>query len=345
MLKEKFEQRVVFIVGNSRSGTTMMMRVMNNHSELHSINEPHFFEKIWTPKDEGKRVSREEAFEVFASLFTCQRAGFFEPVRKHVHKYKDEINTLIERIGDDLTRLHIYNEFLENEATSHEKITPCEKTPQNVYYLKEIFRHFPNARIINMVRDPRAIMLSQKRKWLRRSLGASFMTRREVLRLRINYHPYAVSKLWKGAITASEPFQKDERVFTVRFEDVVDSPKETMSSICEFLSIPFEEDMLMVPHSGSSSESDSSDKKGLRKTRIDGWLANGLTKTEIQICQNTCGPLMKKYGYDLVDIKANPVELAWRYAYFPPKMLAALIINLPRKRNIIDTIRRRLKNQ
>jgi len=333
---------LIFIVGNSRSGTTMMMRIMNNHSMIHSINEPHFFEKMWTPKDDGKRISRDVAFDLYAKLFTCQRAGFFEEVEKHVAKYTEEINELIPKLGDHPTRMAVYTSFLKYETKVNGKTIPCEKTPQNVFYLKEILEKYPNARIINMVRDPRAVMLSQKRKWKRRALGADFMTKKETLRLQINYHPLAVSKLWNAAISAAKPFESEPRFKTVRFEDILQQPEETVKAICEFANFPYESEMLQVPHAGSSSEADKKSELGIRKTRAKGWLEKGLTKTEIVICQSTCGELMDEFQYESIDVKVNPLELAWKYLIFPFKMVLALLINLNRMRSIGDTLKRRL---
>ncbi|MFT6996704.1 MAG: hypothetical protein ACJAQ4_000447 [Cryomorphaceae bacterium] len=333
---------VVFIVGNSRSGTTMMMRIMNNHSMVHSINEPHFFEKMWTPKDDGIPINSKVAFDLYAKLFTCQRAGFFEPVEKHVASYKAEIDQLVAQLSESPSRLAVYSSFLKYETEVNGKAIPCEKTPQNVFYLKEILDKFPKARIINMVRDPRAVMLSQKRKWKRRALGADFMTKKETLRLQINYHPLAVSKLWNAAISAAKPFANEPRFMTVRFEDILQKPDGTVKSICEFADFPFEPEMLQVPHAGSSSEADKKSELGIRKTRAKGWLEKGLTKTEIQICQKICAKLMVEYDYKLIEVKVNPIELAWKYLIFPFKMILALLINLNRMRSIGDTLKRRL---
>jgi hypothetical protein len=185
-------------------------------------------------------------------------------------------------------------------------------------------------------------MLSQKRKWKRRSLGADFMTKKETLRLQINYHPLAVSKLWNAAISAAKPFEGEPRFKTVRFEDILQSPEETVKSICEFANFPFEPEMLQVPHAGSSSEADKKSELGIRKTRAKGWLEKGLTKTEIQICQKTCGNLMSEFRYTPIEVSVNPIELAWKYLIFPFKMVLALLINLNRMRSIGDTLKRRL---
>jgi hypothetical protein len=339
---ERFDNPKIFVVGNSRSGTTMMMRILNNHSMVHCINESHFFEKYWSPKDEGAILSEAEARDLLARMYTRQRAGFFERVEKHGHKYATAIDELLKVLNGPPTRARLYHKFLEKETALAGKRIPCEKTPHNVYYLSEIFGYFPNIKVINMVRDPRAIMLSQKRKWKRRSLGADFMTKREVMRLRINYHPLAVSRLWKAAIGAGKKHSSDPRVHTVRFEDILEDAESTVRTICSFAEIPFEPKMLEVPHAGSSSEADKKSDLGIRKTRAKGWLEKGLTSTEIKICQTTCKALMQEYGYEMIPVKANLIELGWSYLIFPFKMALALAVNLNRIRGLADTLKRRL---
>ncbi|MEZ5023384.1 MAG: sulfotransferase [Chitinophagales bacterium] len=56
----------------------------------------------------------------------------------------------------------VYTQMIFRETALQNKQFPCEKTPQNVFYLKEILDIYPNGRVINMIRDPRAVMLSQK---------------------------------------------------------------------------------------------------------------------------------------------------------------------------------------
>ena len=38
----------IFVVGSSRSGTTMMGRILGNHSDVFTFKELHFFGTIWT---------------------------------------------------------------------------------------------------------------------------------------------------------------------------------------------------------------------------------------------------------------------------------------------------------
>lgn len=334
--------KTIFITGNSRSGTTMMMRIMDNHSQVHSINEPHFFEKMWTPADQDKQVSTEEAEQLLLKLIVGQREGFFAAVEKYRTKYLSEVKQIVNQHLQKATRLQVYQTFLDYETRLNGKSIPCEKTPQNVFYQKEILENFPGGVIINMVRDPRGVMLSQKRKWKRKFLGADFLTYREILRLRINYHPLTISKLWNAAVSAGSQFQNHERVIIVRFEDLVKDPQQVVKEVCERVEIPFEEKMLLIPHAGSSSEADNKESLGIKSSRAAGWKEKGLTDTEVRICQRQCAEYMQQYRYEFADVSNNMLNYIWQHLIFPPKVFLALLVNLGRMRNIGDTLRRRL---
>jgi hypothetical protein len=84
-----FQDKIIFIVGNSRSGTTMMLRIFNNHPKLMVLNELHFFEQLWAPEDKGKAISKEQAVELgievnahAASRLYDARSGFYEVYKR-----------------------------------------------------------------------------------------------------------------------------------------------------------------------------------------------------------------------------------------------------------------------
>ncbi len=334
----------LFIVGNSRSGTTMMMRIMDRHPQVHSINEPHFFETMWSPSDQGKTISKTDAKELYTKLFTRQRAGFFESVEEHGHLYSKEIEALLDGWPSErpLTRIQIYGSFLDYEPHTHGKEKACEKTPQNVFYIKEILESFPEARILHMVRDPRATMLSQKNKWKRKDLGATFMTKKEVLRLRMNYHPITMSKLWNAAVQAGHHYSINPAVLEVRFEDLIQHPQDKVRLICEHFGLEFDETMLEIAQAGSSLEADNTADKGIRKKPSRTWKEKGLSDVEVWQCQRICQDYMTKFSYAPVDVRPSSVAILVSYLSFPVKLVGALLFNLNRMRSIVDTIKRRM---
>jgi omega-hydroxy-beta-dihydromenaquinone-9 sulfotransferase len=334
-------QPCFFIVGNSRSGTTMMLRILNNHPHVFVLNELHFFEQLWAPGDQNKELSREQAIDLAARLYFVQKEGYTGEM--DAGKYRFDAAVLIEKMGRATYLPHkVYAALMQQTAEDEGKSIPCEKTPQNVFYIAEILELFPNARIINMVRDPRAILLSQKRKWLRRKMGASFITKKEARRLRINYHPYTLSKLWNAAIVAAQAFQDHEQVVSVRFEDILEHPAETMQKICRHLGIPYHPEMLDIPQASSSNEADSQET-GIKKERAGNWKNGGLSPEEIKICELTSGHYFESYGYEKMNPSANPILLVGWYLLFPLKLALALLLNLNRMKSIGETLKRRLR--
>lgn len=331
----------IFVVGNSRSGTTMMGRILNNHGQVHTFPELHFFEQMWSGKDKDKILSGAEAVKLAARLLNISAAGYF--AKMEPEKYLEEAGRIIREIPEQAcTSLRIFAAVIQHEALRHGKQFPCDQTPQNVFYISEVLESFPDSYFINMVRDPRDVLLSQKRKWKRRFLGGSHATWYETIRAWTNYHPLTISKLWNSAMRARDN-AKDRRVMSVQFESLLKDPDKVIESICFFLQLPFSSHLKDVPQVGSSSGMDKKDVKGINADRSQSWSKGGLSATEIWFCQRTCGHYMRESGYELVMVAANPIIILFYYLIFPVKLGFAFFLNLHRMKNIVETVKKRLK--
>ncbi len=330
----------IFIVGNSRSGTTMMLRVMNNHSQVHAINEPHFYGTHWAPADDGRPMDRPVAEKLLERLITRQRDGFFATVVPG--KYGPDAQAIASRLPHHADRKDIYAAFMAHEAAQAGKSVVCEKTPQNIFYIAELKRHFPGCKVVVMYRDPRAVLFSQKRKWMRKELGMTGMPDREVRRLRMNYHPYTISRLWNASFDAAQAYRNDADVVHVRFEDLTARPEETMRALCRAVGLEYEPSMLLVPHAGSSNAMDDHTKKGIRTDRGDSW-KKGLEPAEVAICQRTSGSRMRRLDYVNVPVRPSALGMLALWASFPFKLAGAFMLNLHRMRDLASTVGRRLR--
>ena len=337
------DDKLVFIVGNSRSGTTMMMRIMKKHSEIHSLNEIHFFEKFWSTADRERPVEEEEAVWLASRLLFIDRYNVLEDFK--FEEFEAEARTMLSRVEKNpLYRQDIYHAMLNYRTQKEGKTIACEKTPQNLFYVKDLLEMYPNCLIINMVRDPRGVLLSQKKKWMRKDSKDSYIKdhKKEVRRLKMNYHPITISKLWNSAIQTSEKFESDPRVMTLRFEDITNQPEVELNKVTDFLGLPYEVSMLNVEYNGSSTELRKGEKQfGIRKTTTQSW-RKGLTKAEIFICQWITGKYYGKYGYEKVPVGFNPFAFIYHLVSFPVKLAGSLMLNLNRMRNISEAIKRRL---
>lgn len=334
-------ETIIFIVGNSRSGTTMMRRVFGRHPEIFMLEELHFFEQLWSSADKEKVLGVPEAANLASKLMFIQRDGYLTEM--NAEKHYEEAMKMVSAMEAALYPHEVLRAFLHHETKKGGRSIPCEKTPQDVFYIKEILELFPEARIINMVRDPRGVMLSQKRKWQRRNMGAGFMIKKEQRRLRINYHPITISKLWNASQRAALPFVEFERVQTVIFEDLVNEGERVVKDLCEFIGISFTPKMLQIPQVGSSNEADKPDSFGIKTERAGNWEKGGLNKGEVWFCQKICREYMESYGYSIKPVKPGIWYRLWYNLSFPFKVMLALLFNLHRMKNVGEAIRRRLR--
>ena len=167
-------------------------------------------------------------------------------------------------------------------------------TPTNVYYLDKILESFDQVKVINMVRDPRDVLLSQKNKWKRKFLGANQIPFLELLRARFNYHPYTISKMWNTAVKRGR--LKHQNVQTIRFEDLLQYPEKTIRDLCQFIGLSFESNMLQVANIGSSSKQDQ-DLDAIDSSKVFKWKKGGLTKAEIIISEKVNREIINRLGY------------------------------------------------
>jgi hypothetical protein len=208
----------IFVVGNSRSGTTMMGRILNNHQDIFTFKELHFFGQLWSEKDKEQKINKIESIKLFSKLLCIQKFGIFQ--QDNPSQFDEVSKSVLEQ--DTYTRIKIFNLFLKYSVGQNNSSISCNQTPRDVSYINEILENFPDAKIINMMRDPRDILLSQKNKWKRRYLGASSIPFREAVRSYFNYHPITISKIWNTSVSAALS-KNSNNIISIQFENLVEN--------------------------------------------------------------------------------------------------------------------------
>lgn len=336
----------IFVVGNSRSGTTIMARLLGKSRFVHTFHEIHFFEMLWNPDARLTILDKEDAEVLLSSLLSIERDDFYG--KRDIDKYLQEARVFLSTLKDDITAPMLFEKFLAYETEKNAKRIACEQTPRNVFYIREILNYYTDAVIINMVRDPRSVLLSQKNKWRIRSLGASNFPISEVVRSWFNYHPVTTSLLWNSSINAARTFEKNPRVLTVKFEDFVSHPESVVRRVCSFVGVEFESCMLDIPRieGGTSSfyRIDQLQGVGIDKAAADRWTRGGLNAGELFLCQKITKKNMDYFGYEATGLN---LPLSWLRAILyvatmPLQLINSIILNFHRHRNLLSAIKRRL---
>jgi hypothetical protein len=176
-----------------------------------------------------------------------------------------------------------------------------EKTPIHIHYLPTLLEWFPNARFVHMLRDPRAIFLSQCRK---KSTSANVsQTHRPFRGTRLTYEAYlslGIAIHWLRVVQLHEQYQRryPGRYCLVRFEDMITDPATHLGKLCDFLGIELTEPMLQRRIVNSSFSATEPNKMGFNSTAIDRWRkhVHPLTQKWLAI---VCRPHLLAFGYPL----------------------------------------------
>ena len=325
----------IFVVGSSRSGTTMMGRILDNHKDIFTFNELHFFGTIWT-NTSNQELSKLEQVNLLSRLFCIEENGLFR--QDSIADFNDKAKSLL---SDNIKNpLEVYALFLNTITLENSASISCEQTPKNMYYLEEILSHFPNAKVINLVRDQRDVLLSQKNKWKRKFLGASAIPLSESIRSFVNYHPLLMSKVWASSLQHTKKYKNHNRVKIVKFEELVSNSEETIKKVCSFLDIDFQEEMLSIPVIGSSTEADSK-LRHIDSSKIAKWEKGGLSNAEIYLSQIMSADMMRLFHYDLKKFKFPPILIVCYLLTLPIKVGMAFFLNLHRMGNVLEVIKKR----
>lgn len=332
---------MIFIVGNSRSGTTMLGRAFGLHSQVHTFKELQFFENVVGEYEmrPGATLPETRLVEIGARLLTSIRMGVFETNCSDT--IREETRDLIKKQGitDAMT---LYAHMLQAETQSAGKAIPCEQTPRYLFDTKAILASFPDARFIHIYRDPRAVLLSQKNRWRRGFLAKTRMPLVWIMRSWSNYHPYLTSRVWKSSMTKGRELCSDPRFVEVAYESLLQNSQVEMQRLCDHAGIAFEPTMLAVQQIGSSSHRDRESSQGFDASRTHAWREGGLTRSEIGICEQTAGATMENRGYTRSGINASFLGKGMLWATLIPKGILAVVLNFRRFRSLGTSILRRL---
>jgi len=128
------------------------------------------------------------------------------------------------------------NVLMQTFAAREGKPRWGEKTPAHIHRLREILSAFPKARIIHIVRDPRAVVVSAIE-----AFHCNRFTDKEV---------YCLVRYWMRCVKAPDKRHElnESNYLLVKYEDLVSRPEKTLKRVCKFLELEFVPDMIAFYH-------------------------------------------------------------------------------------------------
>jgi hypothetical protein len=210
-----------FVLGAARSGTTMLRLMLNRHSRLAIPFESQFLRQIFAELPANRPLTPPEA-ACFADLVINEknfRAWHLTPA---------QVREEIERRAPAPLAVLVDALFLMEIAGSG-KPRWGDKTPH--YYLcwQQLMGLFPGSKVIHIVRDGRDVSRSlAKVGWH----GPTECDRARYWSQRVEFALAAARELGP------------ERNLIIRYEDLVLQTRNTLESVCDFLTEVYEPEML-----------------------------------------------------------------------------------------------------
>ncbi len=169
-------------------------------------------------------------------------------------------------------------EVVAAKARANPGKTLVEKTPNHIHHVGRIIRLFPRARVLHVLRDPRAVVSSM--------LHSRFFRFAESLE--------QATELYRSAMDAVAPWVSDPRVGTVTYEDLAAGPAATLAAVLAFLGLPDREIPRMIAENQGRAKVD---RDGVfRKGRTDSYRED-LAPEQIRQIELRLGPYMEALGY------------------------------------------------
>lgn len=288
--------QIHFIIGLGRSGTTLLMNILNANEEITALPEIRFFNFFYTGWKNKKTFTKNDIEDIRTYLLS-----YGQKAKNSPYIWKE--NELYENLHADkaLTFKAIYSCFYSSIAlknsTKQSRII-FDKNPINTIFISEIMQVFPEARFIFMVRDPRANYLSRKQKIINTP--------------EIFFNAYRWNRYNQYALNLQKKIP--EKFILLRYEDLVTNTEAEIRRMAAVFGFSYDPDMLNFHRSIKASKEIEAlvenDTTGLLKekfeklsrpvntTRLESWRTE-LSEKEIGIIDSICGKTARQLGYDL----------------------------------------------
>ncbi|MEP4378209.1 MAG: sulfotransferase [Alphaproteobacteria bacterium] len=294
-----FDTPVLFVCGHRKCGTTMFLNLFDGHPDLsvypHDATVMYAYHPRWLGEeytDDDRRARLERIVCEFLSdtLRTPADAAGFD-LTAFNERFKAGLSEIELR---DITAVvhHQLDTFAQTAGSAGRAWNVIKETSIELM-AGELMAAFPNAKFIQLLRDPRdnyGALKSGVESHYSRFGEDERMTLASII------HRARLGMIYANANTAR--FGAD-RYMVLRFEDLVSDSETALGSICDFLGIPADPTMLVPTVFGQPTRGNSFEKidfSAISDRNIGRW-RDRISEEEAAIIEFHFHGLMEGFGY------------------------------------------------
>lgn len=283
----------IFIVGVPRSGTTLISSMLSAHPNIAISPETHFLNH-WAKPNLKKNLCSQKDIDSFWENFS-QSDRF-----SHFGIDAQQVKSIFETSADKVDYKTIFSSLLKTYAHKLKKNRWGEKTPSHYLHVETLLEWYPQARVIWVLRDPRAVVASL---------------------LKVNWassYTHLNAYLWRNNTNLlKEKWIKDSRIKVVKYESLIINPEKALEEICNFIGEKYHSSMLnqrslksspVVNRSGWAETYLKNTLRPIDTNSIRKWKSQ-LSSSQIAIIEHICRQGMSDNEYITESKGLTPVQL------------------------------------
>ncbi|MBN1123323.1 MAG: sulfotransferase [Anaerolineae bacterium] len=314
----------LFICGFPKSGTTLLLALLDHHPELLVFPEETMFRK-WATEPRLWSLDyllSETPIQAFQHGEVNWTSGYRNYEALDYPRFKS-LTEARQQAAEPSART-----MLEAVIFSYGDVTGqtdrkhwVEKTPSNEHSLNEIVRWWPDARALYIVRDPRdnyASYYSQKHG---------------------DYNPIRFVKDWSASIAKWERFaaSRPDHSLRIRYEDLVREPEATLKHICRFLDIQWDDNLLIPTRNGvfwSGNSRDMVEFEGISDKPV-GKFRQKLSGAEIEFLEVWLKDALNAFDYRDTDTPGRLTRTSGAFLKEKPRTGVRMVRSVRKMRNAL----------
>ncbi len=211
---------VVSVCGAGRTGTTLTRVMLDTHTKIYSGHESYLFLPL----------------EIDISLLS--------------KRFQVDEQRLISLSRSSSCRSEFIHCFAKELLQASGKSIWADKTSRNVHTAGYFFSHFPNGKVIHVIRDPRDAVASLRQHRRRKKLGDRIVNTGYIMPLQL------CIERWIKAVHDILPYRQNTHYLEIKYEDLVQNTEATLKRLTAFCGVGFEAEMMKF-HQASGFTRDS----------------------------------------------------------------------------------------
>ncbi len=290
---KNFEENSVFICGSMKSGTTLLVQLLDNHKNLFCMPGDSWFAQKYLNKDSDIETITKVWLKRFINSVGQKPYWSYGKTEKDLQNFVNYFHYYFSKNNKEVFKTAISAFYAASNTLEKEKSINyfVEKNPFNELYTNQIQTRYPTAKFIHIVREPLSNITSLNRHALIKNTKKSVLLRAFYLRF-----------LFETALENQKKLGTSKYLI-IQYEKLILQPSATMKSVCVFINVPFSETCLIPSINGISSIANSMYNNQRTQGKINTASLNKkwkkeLTNNQIKIIVNTFEPIMNYMAYE-----------------------------------------------